>query len=217
MDIQQIIQEIKNRKNGRVSQSLTNRGIYYKVNYGVTITELKEIAEPYKNDHELALLLYQQDIRECKVMASIIDDPKKVTIKQMDIWAQGFTNPEIVEQTCTNLFWKSEFGLSKSIEWCLSANELLIKAGLILIGRIAMSKEIIKDIVFEPYIDIIDGYNNSTIAVNKNNIEFALRQIARRNNTHKQEVLTLAKKMSTSDNEHRVWIGEQLLFELGSE
>ena len=214
MKLQIIIEEIKNRRNGAISHNLSYLGLNYKVNYGVIITELKEIAESYKYDHQLALSLYQQDIRECKILASMIDDPKEVTIEQMDTWSQDFTNTEIVEQTCSNLFWKSEFGLSKSIEWCLSNNEFLIKAGLILVGRIATSKEIIKEVVFAPYIDIIDGYDENTMANCKNNIEFALRQIALRNATHKQKVIAIAEKMSTANNEHRAWIGDQLLFEL---
>ncbi|MDY0347296.1 MAG: DNA alkylation repair protein [Tenuifilaceae bacterium] len=214
MKLQRIIEEVKNRKNVSVSHNLTCLGLNYKVNYGVTIAELKEIAKPYKNDHELALLLFEQDIRECKILATMIDDPKEVTTKQMDDWSQEFFNSEIVEQTCSNLFWKSEFGLSKSIEWCLSADKLLIKAGLILIGRIASSQEIIKEVVFDPYIDIIDGYDDNIMAANKNNIGFALRQIALRNTTHKQKVLTIAEEMSISKSEHRAWIGDQLLFEL---
>ena len=217
MDIQQIIQEIKARRNGAVSHNLSYLGLNYKVNYGVIISELKIIAEPYKNDHQLALSLYQQDIRECKILASMIDDPKEVTLEQMDTWSRDFTNIEIVEQTCSNLFWKSEYSLSKSIEWCLNSNEYLIKAGLILIGRIATKTEIMKEVVFEPYISIIDGYDESTIANNKNNIEFALRQIALRNTSHRLKVVALAKKMTTENNEHRQWIGDQLLFELGSE
>jgi 3-methyladenine DNA glycosylase AlkD len=64
MKLQRIIEEVKNRKNVSVSHNLTCLGLNYKVNYGVTIAELKEIAKPYKNDHELALLLFEQDIRE---------------------------------------------------------------------------------------------------------------------------------------------------------
>ncbi|MDY0200134.1 MAG: DNA alkylation repair protein [Bacteroidales bacterium] len=217
MTLQIIIEEIKNRRNGAISHNLSYLGLNYKVNYGVIITELKEIADSYKYDHQLALLLYQQEIRECKILASMIDDPKEVTINQMDTWSQDFTNAEIVEQTCTNLFWKSEYGLSKSIEWCLSHNDFLIKAGLILVGRIAASEEIIKEVVFAPYIDIIDDYDETTIASNMNNIEFALRQIALRNTTHRQKVIAIAEKMSTSNSEHRAWIGDQLLFELDSE
>ena len=130
----EIKSQIIHRASGEVAENMRMAGIIYKVNYGVPIPELKELAKPYKGDHDLALELYAEDIRECKILASLIADPERLTGEQIDEWAAEFTNPEIVEQVCGNLFWKSEFALSRSIEWCLSNDELLRKAGLLIIA-----------------------------------------------------------------------------------
>lgn len=208
----EIISKVKVYANGPSSTSLGAWGIDYRVNYGVSIAELKEISEDYKGKHELALKLYEQDVRECMIIASLIDDPTQVNGEQIDAWAQKFTNAEIVEQVCSNLLWKTDCALSRSIEWCLSNDELLQKAGLIIAARSASNTHI-KDVVFEPYLDIIDGLDDRSIANNKSNIEFALRQIALRNDNFKNRVVEYAKELASADDEHRAWIGNQLLFD----
>ncbi len=215
MELQQIIEEIRSRMSGPTSVGLTQLGLSYKVNYGVPIPELSQIAEMYKGNHRLALELFDQDIRECKIIASMIADPEQVTGEQIDNWAQSFTNIEIVEQVCSNLLWKTDCALSRSIEWCLGNDELLQKAGLIIVARSA-SKEV-KDAVFEPYIELIDNYDEQQIARNKISIEFALRQIGQRNVEFKGKVIELAQRFADSDDEHKAWIGGQLLFEFDEE
>lgn len=213
MDVQTVLNEIRRYMNGPVSVSLADFGIGYTVNYGVAVTELKKIAEGYKGNHELALVLFQEDIRECKIIASLIADPDKVTGEMVDTWAQSFTNIEIVEQVCTNLLWKTDCALSRSIEWCLGDDELLQKAGLLIVAR-STSRFEVKDMVFEPYIGIIENFSDTQIAQNKNTIKFALRQIANRTALLRERVQMLAQEMALSDDENRAWIGTQILFEL---
>jgi 3-methyladenine DNA glycosylase AlkD len=207
----EIMKEIKQRANGPVSQSLVSFGLNYGINYGVSIPELQLIAEKYKTNHDLAQLLFHQNIRECKILASIIADPEKVTGEQIDNWSQSFSNLEIVEQVCSNLLWRTDCALSRSIEWCLGDDELLQRAGLIIAARSATNPDI-KDIVFEPYIEIIDNYTETHTSRNKGSIEFALRQIAKRNSYFKDKVIKLAQSMADSEDEHRAWIGGQILF-----
>jgi 3-methyladenine DNA glycosylase AlkD len=216
MTLQRIVEEIKSRRSGPTSDSLTQFGIEYKVNYGVPITELRKIAEPYIGNHPLALELFKQDIRECKIIASIIDDPTQITGEQIDEWAQSFTNIEIVEQVCSNVLWKADCALSRSIQWCLSEDNLLIKAGLLVAAHSATNLQV-KDVVFEPYLEIISSLNEDLFANNKNNIEFALRQIANRNQAFRAKVIELAVSLSNANDQHRAWVGDQLLFEFGEE
>ena len=214
--VEKLIYEIITRKNGPVSEELSKLGIKYKTNYGVTVPELKSIAEPYVGNHELALELYKHEIRECKLLASMIDDPTKVTGEQIDEWAESFTNVEIVEQVCSNLLWKSDYALSRSIQWCLSNDEFLQRAGLVIAARSASNLKI-KNAVFDPYLGIIENLTDNQIAKNKNSVEFALRQIAFRNEGFRRKVLEISTNMTESDSEHRAWIGSQLLFELSEE
>jgi 3-methyladenine DNA glycosylase AlkD len=211
-----IIAQIKHRMNGSVVESMKVEGIEYKENYGVTIPELREIALPFKGDHELALRLFEIDIRECKIIASIIDDPKKVTGEQIDDWSSNFENIEIVEQLCSNLFYKSDFALTRSIEWCIQDDALYQKAGLLIVGKRA-SDQNLTDSIFEPYTGIIENLCETEDELVKNSALFALREIAKRSNHLKDKVISTAERMTVSDFEIASWVGNQLLFELTEE
>lgn len=203
---------IKHQANGEVAENMRREGIIYKVNYGVSMPELQQIAKPYKGDHELALELYREEIRECKILASLIDDPLQVTGQQIDEWANDFDNPEIVEQVCNNLIWKSEFSLSRSIEWCLDDDELFQKAGLLIIARKASDPEI-KDSMVEPYIGIIGNISETISGITQTAAAYALREIAKRNSRLEQIALSLAQSMTESENEMAAWVGNEIIFE----
>lgn len=205
--------QIMHRANGEVADNMRRAGIIYKVNYGVPIPDLKELSKPYKGDHDLALELYKEDIRECKILASLIAEPEKLTGEQIDEWAAEFTNPEIVEQVCGNLLWKSEYALSRSIEWCLSTDELMRKAGLLIIARKA-SDTTLKESLLEPYIGIIENMTDDMTDLTQSAAQFALRQIAKRSPSLVAKVMEAASRMTESENELAAWVGNEILFEL---
>jgi len=211
-----IISQVKQRMNGAVVESMVEQGIIYKVNYGVTIPELKQIAHPYIGDHDLAIRLFDEDIRECKIIATMIDDPTKVTGEQIDNWSDGFENQEIVEQICNNLFWKSDFALPRSFEWCLEEDELFKKAGLLIAGHRASDKSI-SDSIFEPYIGIVEQLAETEDELDSNSALYTLREIAKHSESLKSKVLQAAERMSESDFGIANWIGNQLLFEFTEE
>lgn len=208
----EIKSQVMHRANGEVAENMRLAGIIYKVSYGVPIPTLKELAKPYLGDHELALELYREDIRECKILASLIANPEKMTGEQIDEWASEFTNPEIVEQVCGNLLWKSEFALSRSIEWCLSNDELMRKAGLLIVARKA-SDNTLKETLLEPYISIIEKMAEDMTDLTQSAARFALREIAKRSPSLAAKVSEAASRMTESENELAAWVGSELLFE----
>lgn len=211
-----IIGKVKQRMNGEVVESMRQSDIIYKVNYGVTIPELQQIAAPFKDNHELALRLFEEDIRECKILATMIDDPTKVTGEQIDKWSDDFVNTEIVEQVSSNLFWKSDFALPRSIEWCLEDDVLMQKAGLLIAGHRASDNNI-KDAIFEPYIRIVEDIVETEDELVTNSAIYALREIAKRSESLNEKVLQAAGRMSVSDFGIAAWVGNQILFELTEE
>lgn len=208
----EVISKIRQFRNGDTVNSMSRMGIVYPINYGVSIPDLKELASQYIGDHDLAITLFEQDVRECKIIASLIDDPKMVTGEQIDQWSAHFTNTEIVEQVCSNLFWRVEYSLSRSIEWCLGSNPLLIKAGLLIAMKSAANKEV-SDSIFAPYFEIIENlpegeeysYGNSAVSV--------IRQIAKRSDALRAKAKDTARNLANSENDIKAWIGNQLLFE----
>jgi len=117
-EYQQLLRQIKLRKNGDVSISMKRQGIEYKLNYGVSVVELREFAKEKKPDHLLALKLWNKQWRETMILATLLDEPEEVTEEQMDFWTKSFENQEIAEQASANLWVRTKYAFVKALEWC---------------------------------------------------------------------------------------------------
>ncbi len=136
---QQLIKVIRLRQSGEVAAAMNERGITYKMSWGVSLLDLREIAQSYEADHLLALKLWNKQWRETMILATLIDDPEEVTEEQMDFWTKSFENIEIAEQASTNLWVKSKFAFVKALEWCRGKKHLVRFTGVHLIGRLAIT------------------------------------------------------------------------------
>ena len=150
---QEILALIKLRKNGEVSDLMNSKGLKYKLNWGVSLTELRDIAISFEPNHLLALKLWNKQWRETMILAAMLDEPAKVTEQQMDFWTKSFENTEIAEIFSTHLWVKSKFAFIKALEWCRGKKHIVSFTGIHLIGRLAISEKKALDEMFEPFFD----------------------------------------------------------------
>ena len=107
--INEIKQKIRLSMNGVVSDSMKNSGIIYYKNFGVSIPRLKEIAQEYTPNHDLAQRLWLLKIRETMILATLLQPADKFNIEGASNWISEINNSELVEQSCMNLFSKLKF------------------------------------------------------------------------------------------------------------
>lgn len=107
--ISEIRRKIRLSMNGIVSEQMKHMGALYKMNYGVSIPRIKEIASQYQLNHDLAQRLWTLQIRETMIMATLLQPIDKFTPEIAQNWIRGFNQIEIVEQTCHNLLSKLPF------------------------------------------------------------------------------------------------------------
>src|SRR5690606_33680546 len=108
-DFQHLLHQFKLRKKDEISTSMKRPEMEYKLNWGVSVVELRELAKEIKQDHLLALKLWNKQWRETMILATLLDEPGKVTEEQMDFWTKSFENREIAEQASANLWVKTKF------------------------------------------------------------------------------------------------------------
>lgn len=135
--IKEIRAKIRLSMNGIVADKMTQNGIFYKKNYGVDIPRIKEIAKLYIQNHDLAQRLWNLQIRETMIMATLLEPADKFTEELAQQWVETFNQIEIVEQTCMNLFSKLSFAASLSLKWIQSDKPWIQICGFILAARIA--------------------------------------------------------------------------------
>lgn len=153
---QQLLTLIKSRKNGDVSAMMIRKGLKYKINWGVSLIELREIAKNFEQDHLLALKLWNKKWRETMILASLFDEHNLVTEQQMDYWTKSFDNTEIAEQVSANLWVKSKFAFVKALEWCRGKKYLVQFTGIHLLGRLAIVEKNAIDEMFEPFFEELE-------------------------------------------------------------
>jgi 3-methyladenine DNA glycosylase AlkD len=86
---QQLLKKIKLRQSGEISELMIQQGIAYKLNWGVSLLDLREISCEYESNHLLALKLWNKQWRETMIMATLLDNPDEVTEEQMDFWTKN--------------------------------------------------------------------------------------------------------------------------------
>lgn len=210
----QILHLIKTKKNGDVSDLMNEKGIRYKINWGVSITELREIAQLFEPDHVLALKLWNKGWRETMILSTMLEEPALVAEEQMDFHTKTFENIEIAEQSSTNLYVKTKYAFVKALEWCRGKKHLIRFTGVHLIGRLALTEKNAIDEMFEPFFEELP-----TLAKDQKLHTVLYRTIIALGTRSKQlnaQSVELALQIQQGVSEEAVKFGETLYEELTS-
>ena len=121
---------------GPTSQSMTQKGLGYKINWGVPFIELKKMALEYGKDYELAIELWKEDIRECKILATLIMPAEKMLPEITDIWMEQVKSQEMAEMLSFNLLQHVDYAPAIAYEWIATDKTLYEIAGFQLLARL---------------------------------------------------------------------------------
>ena len=144
-EIQERVKEIKQSfrqlMDGRTAQSMRDKGLDYKLNWGASIPMLREKAEEIGKDYDLAIELWKADVRECKILATMIMPVERMLPEVVDIWMEQMTSQEIAEQAAFNLFQYLPYAPEKAYQWIASDKELEQLCGFHILSRLFMNKQ----------------------------------------------------------------------------
>lgn len=194
----------KEKKFGVLSNN--SLGIYHK--------DLKIIAKEIGQDNELALQLFDSGIYEARLLCSKIFKPKDLTEPLMEKWVKTFENWEICDSFCMGLFAKSEFALTKILEWTEREPEFEKRAGFAIIAAYCMADKKSNNELFEQFFPIIKRESTDERLYVKKAVNWALRNIGKRNiNLHKKSI-EIANEILQVESKSAKWIAKNALNEL---
>ena len=143
MDIQQQVKEIKQSfrqmMDGSIASSMRSKGVDYKLNWGATLPRLKEKAAEIGKNYDLAIALWKENVRECKILATLIMPADKVLPEVIDIWMEQTPTQEIAEQAAFNLYQYLPYAPEKAYTWMASEQPLYQLCGFHIITRLFMN------------------------------------------------------------------------------
>lgn len=138
--LQQIRADLRRSMNGIASKSMREKGLHYKLNFGVDIPRLRELSKKYPGDAQLAELLWRQETRELKILATMLYPVHEFDMDKAGKWVKEIPNHEIREQACMNLFQKLGFADKLVQRWADSADEEIRSSGYWLFARLLIVK-----------------------------------------------------------------------------
>ena len=145
MDIQAQVKEIKQSfrqmMDGAVAQSMRDKGVDYKLNWGATLPRLQQKADEIGKNYDLAIALWKENVRECKILATMVMPADVVLPEVIDIWMVQMPTQEIAEQAAFNLFQYLPYAPEKAYTWMASDKELYQLCGFHILSRLFMNKQ----------------------------------------------------------------------------
>jgi len=201
---------------GRLS-GMSRYGISTDRALGVSIPEIRALARRVGRDHELAAALWDSEIHEARLLAGMVDDPALVNQDQMDAWALEFDSWDLCDQVCGNLFDRTPYAFLKAVEWSWREEEFVRRAAFALMATSAVHNETAKDEEFEALLPIIRGAATDERNYVKKAVNWALRQIGKRNANLNRKAIETARQIQKLDSRAGRWIAADALRELTSE
>lgn len=214
MDKVAVLARLKSHANPANVAGMARYGINPKNTLGVGIPVLRALAREIGKDHALAQEIWKSGIHEARILAGMIDSPAQVTPRQMDSWAREFDSWDVCDQVCANLFRHTAFAFEKCEEWSGRPQEFVKRAGFALMAALTVVDKQTGDERFLAFLPIIereagDGRNFVKKAVN-----WALRQIGKRNSNLNRAALETARRLLESPDKSARWIASDAIKEL---
>ena len=226
MGLKEILDKLKSLGNPKNVEGMARFGINPENTYGVPIPNLRKLAKEIGKDpsfakasegkHKLAQKLWNSGIHEAHILAGFVDDPKLVTSKQMDKWISDFDSWDVCDQVCANLFDRMPIAYEKAIEWSKREREFEKRAGFALMAALAWHDKDAEDKKFVPFLPFIKKGATDDRNFVKKAVNWALRQIGKRNKNLNKVAIAAAKEIQKLDSKPARWVAADAIRELES-
>lgn len=217
MQYEEIIRQLKSMRDPDSVKGMARYGINPKNNLGISIYKLRPLAKDIGKNHELALKLWDSGIHDARLLAVFIEDPTKVTSNQMDSWAQDFDSWDVCDQAATSLFDITPHAWKKIYEWAEREEEFVKRAAFSIIAGLAVHNKKANDGDFEKLLPLIKKHSVDERNYVKKAVNWALRNIGKRNISLNKKAIIIAKEIQKFDSKIAKWIASEAIRELTSE
>ncbi len=182
--------------------------------FGVIIPEQRRIAKRLGRDQALSLALWETGFHEARILASMVGEPDKVGEEQMEAWAATFDSWDLCDQVLMNLFEDTALRWKKALDWAGREEEFVKRAGYALMARLAVADKGADDAQFVALFPLIAQASDDPRNFVKKAVNWALRQIGKRNLRLHPQALACAERIAERDSKPARWIAKDAIREL---
>lgn len=184
--------------------------------YGVAMRDIKALGKQLGRRNDLAIALWDTGVYEARMLASFVADPALLTSKQMDRWCKDFDNWAICDAMCFNSFDRSPHRWAKVKQWSTSRKEFEKRTAFALLWSLSVHDKQAADEQFIDGLALIERAANDERNFVKKAVNMALRAVGKRNRKLNAAAVSLARRLSDSDDSTARWVGRDALRELTS-
>lgn len=218
MELQETLKNIKTQlrlsMNGVASHSMREKGLNYKLNFGVELPRIKDIAKQYDQDHELAQTLWKENVRESKILAGMLQPIDTFFSEIADIWVEDIQNIEIAELTCMNLFQYLPYAAAKSFQWMADEREYVQACGFILASRLLGRDAIMNERAEDEFLDQAFAAIYDSSYYPRKAAVLAIKKYGLQRKENAQKVISIIEKNNQVTNEDIKLLFEDIKIEL---
>lgn len=124
--------------NGPASQSMREKGLDYRLNWGVPFIQLKQMAADLPHDCDFAIALWKEDIRECKILATLLMPHDKMPEEVAEIWMEQTHSQEMAEMQAFNLYQYVSYAPKLAYRWMALDDTVKEICAYDILGRLFM-------------------------------------------------------------------------------
>jgi 3-methyladenine DNA glycosylase AlkD len=207
---------LKRKSTQRDRDNLTRFAISAKRALGVSMANMKVLAKQLGRDHDLAAALWNSGWYEARMLATMVEEPERVTPAQMDRWCRDFDNWAICDTACFCLFDRTPHAWSKVAQWRRRNEEFVKRSAFALLWSLTVHDKKAEDGAFLNALCFIEQAADDERNFVKKAVNMALRAIGKRNPTLHAAAVAVARRLDESDKPAARWIGKDSLRELSS-
>jgi len=216
MDKNGVLAYLKRRGTKRNVEGLARYGIRAERAFGVPMATLLSLAKQLGKDHALAMALWESGWYEARLLAALVDDPRRVTRRQMNAWAADFDNWAVCDTACFHLFDRTPFAWEKVRRWATSPREFVKRAAFWMMASLTVHDKSARDTQFLALLPLIEQGAVDDRNFVKKAVSSALRSIGKRSLPLNTAALVVAKRLSQSEQPGSRWVGKDAVRELAS-
>jgi 3-methyladenine DNA glycosylase AlkD len=216
--IEEIMSDLRSRSDETSRAGMARFGVNVDTALGGTsVPQMRALARKVGRSHDIAAALWATGVHEARILATMVDEPAKVTEGQMESWVLEFRSWDICDQCCTNLFWRTPYAWQKTSEWPLRQEEFVKRAGFVLMAVLAVHDKKADDARFLGLLPEIEREADDQRNFVRKAMNWALRQIGKRNIELNRAAVECAMRIAGQGSRSAKWIAADALRELRSE
>ena len=212
-----VINDLMGLANPSNIEGMKRYGISIDNALGISMPVIRDMAKRIGRNHELAQLVWESNFHEARILASLIDEPGKVTFEQMESWVIEVDSWDVCDQFCSNLFDKTIHAYRAARTWSNREEVFVKRAGYVLMATLAVHDKKAGDEPFLEFLALIRRGSTDDRNFVKKAVNWALRQIGKRNLALHQAAIEMAKLIVKKESSAARWIAKDALRELTNE